>query len=217
MFPCSAPPIMAGTKFLAPPLLPWDISTYGLDECLPIVLTSEIRDSATGIVYCSMLQLEAYALLDIIVKLAFANEQQHAFWDEYNAHCHLRLKGVLRGITMVLGFFNDCEGGLCTLAMLSAGVSLATELEHVLPVSDQWVLGPQLIHSICWMLFFWIVCQLYWHWSPYIVRAYSMVIFVLKTSLWVMPGLRSLTSGIQDYATTKKPRIKNLDSFVTFL
>ena len=61
----------------------------------------------------------------------------------------MMLKGVLKGIMMVLGFFNDCEGDPSTLVMLSAGVSLTTEPEHVLPVSNWWVLGPQLIHSIC--------------------------------------------------------------------
>ena len=100
------------------------------------VLMSEIGDGATGIVHCSTLQLEAYAPLDIIVKLAFANEQRHALRDEYNVYRCLRLKGVLRGITMVLGFFNDCKGGPCALAMFYAGVSLATEPECVLPVSD---------------------------------------------------------------------------------
>jgi hypothetical protein len=145
----SAPPIMAGSKFPAPPLLPRDISTYGLDECLPIVLTSEIGDGATGIVHRGTLQLEGYVPLDIVVKLAFANEQRHALRDEYEVYCRLRLKGILRGITTVLGFFDDCEGGPCALAMLYAGVSLATEPERVLSVSDRWVSGPQLIHSIC--------------------------------------------------------------------
>ena len=36
------------------------------------------------------------------------------------------LEGVLKGIMTVLGFFNDCEGDPSALAMLSAGVSLAT-------------------------------------------------------------------------------------------
>ena len=98
----------------------------------------------------------------------------------------MMLKGVLNGITTVQGFFNDCEGDPSTLVMLSAGVSLTTEPEHVLPVSNWWVLGPQLIHSVCWMLFFLLVCQLYWHWSPYIVWVYSTVIFIWQTFLWVM-------------------------------
>ena len=87
---------MAGTKFPAFPLLPQDISTYGLDECLHIVLTSEIGDGATGIVHRGTLQLEAYAPLDIVVKLAFSNEQRHALRDEYDVYRRLRLKGVSR-------------------------------------------------------------------------------------------------------------------------
>jgi len=55
----SAPPIMAGTKFPTPLLLPRDISTCGIDECLPIVLTSEIGHGATGIVHGGTLQLES--------------------------------------------------------------------------------------------------------------------------------------------------------------
>ena len=38
----------------------------------------------------------------------------------------MMLEGVLKGIMTVLGFFNDCEGDPSALAMLSAGVSLAT-------------------------------------------------------------------------------------------
>jgi len=132
----SAPPIMAGTKFPTPPLLPPDISTYGLDKCLPIVLTSEIGHGATCIVHRGMLQLEESVPLDIVVKLAFDKEQRHALKDEYEIYHRLRLKGVLRGITTVLGF-DDCEGDPCALVMPYAGISLATELEHVLPVSDR--------------------------------------------------------------------------------
>jgi hypothetical protein len=141
-------PIMAGTKFPTPPLSPRDISTCGLDECLPIVLTSEIGHGATGIVHGGTLQLESVdgsVPLDIVVKLAFHNEQRHALRDEYEVYRNLRSKGVLRGITTVLGFFDDCEGGPCALVMLYAGASLATEPERVLPVSDWWVSGPQLI------------------------------------------------------------------------
>jgi hypothetical protein len=145
----SAPPIMAGTKFPTPPLLPRDISTYGLDKCLPIVLTSEIGHGATGIVHRGMLQLEGSVPLDTVVKLAFDKEQPHALKDEYEVYHRLRLKGVLRGIMTVLGFSDDCEGGPCALVMLYAGVSLATEPERVLPVSDRWVSRPQLIHFIC--------------------------------------------------------------------
>jgi len=140
---------MAGTKFPTPLLLPRDISTCGIDECLPIVLTSEIGHGATGIVHGGTLQLESAegsVPLDIVVKLAFDNQQRHALRDEYEVYCNLRSKGVLRGITTVLGFFDDCEGGPCALVMLYAGASLATEPERVLPVSDWWVSGHNLFN-----------------------------------------------------------------------
>ena len=61
----------------------------------------------------------------------------------------MMLDGVLKGITTVLSFFDDCERDPSALVMLSAGLSLTTEPECVLPVSDWWVSGPQLIHSVC--------------------------------------------------------------------
>jgi hypothetical protein len=136
----STPPIMADAKLPTPPLSPRDISTCGLDECLPIVLTSEIGHGATGIVHGGTLQLEGAegsVPLDVVVKLAFDNEQQHALRDEYEVYRRLKSKGVLGGITTVLGFFDDCERGPCALVMLYAGVSLATEPGRVLPVSDR--------------------------------------------------------------------------------
>ena len=47
----SAPPIMAKAKFPAPPLSPRAIRTYTPNECLSIVLTSEIGIGATGVVH----------------------------------------------------------------------------------------------------------------------------------------------------------------------
>ena len=133
----SAPLIPVGIE-LSTSLLPQDISNYEFDQCLPIVLTSEIGCGATGIVYHSTLQLEGYVPLDVIVKLAF-NSDQSALRNEYTIYHNLKQKGVLRGITTVLGFFNDWERGPCALVMLYAGVSLTTEPEHVLPASNWWV------------------------------------------------------------------------------
>jgi len=133
-------PIMSNTKFPTPPPSPPAISTYGLDECLSIVLTPEIGRGATGIVHRGTLKpeiAEGSAPLNIVVKLAFDSEQRDNLRAEYEVYRRLRSKGVLRGITTALEFFDDSEGGPCALVILYSGVSLITEPGRVLSVSDR--------------------------------------------------------------------------------
>jgi hypothetical protein len=134
----SAPPIMADPKLPTPPLSSRAISTYTPEECLTIVLTSEIGRGATGVVHRGTLKLETSGVsgpLDVVVKLAFDNEQRDALRSEYEVYRSLRSKGVLKGITTSLGFFDDSEDGPCALVMLYAGRALVTEPECVLSVS----------------------------------------------------------------------------------
>ena len=79
--------------------------------------------------------LDGFTPLDVVVKLAFG-EQREALRNEYRTYRFLRSNGVVKGITTVLGFFDDCEGGPSALVMLYAGV----QLERVLSVSEWWVL-----------------------------------------------------------------------------
>jgi len=74
--------------------------------------------------------------LDVVVKLAFDSEQRDALKSEYEMYRLLRSKGVVKGITTVLGSFDDFEGGPSALVMLHAGVSLVTKPEPVLSVSE---------------------------------------------------------------------------------
>ena len=139
LFLRSAPPIVADPKLPTPPLSQRAISTYAPEECLTIVLTSEIGRGATGVAHRGRLKPETSGVsvpLDVVVKLAFDNEQRDGLRSEYEVYRTLRSKGVLKGITTSLGFFNDTEGGPCALVMLYAGRALVAEPKCVLTVSD---------------------------------------------------------------------------------
>ncbi|KAM6500022.1 hypothetical protein JOM56_003036 [Amanita muscaria] len=132
----SPPSTMANTRCPSPLLSP-RIRPYGLEDCLTIVLTSEIGRGATGVVHRGTLKPEisdGAVPLDVVVKLAFDFEQRDALKGEYGVYCDLKSKGV-QGIATVLGFFDDSEDGACALVMLYAGVPLDTE-SRVLSVSD---------------------------------------------------------------------------------
>jgi hypothetical protein len=99
---------------------PRAIPTYEPEECLTIVLTSEIGRGATGVVHRGMLQpeiLDGAGLLDVVVKLAFDRDRRADLRNEYEIYRRLRLKGVLQGITTALGFFEYSEGGACALVL----------------------------------------------------------------------------------------------------
>ena len=135
----SAPPIIAHKKFPIPAFHPRAIDNYEPEECLTVILTSEIGQGATGVVLRGTLEpeiLNCAIPLDIVMKLAFDFEQRDALRSEYEVYRHLRLKGV-QGIATTLGVFYDFDGAACTLAMLYAGVSLSTESQGDLSISDR--------------------------------------------------------------------------------
>ncbi|KIL58786.1 hypothetical protein M378DRAFT_132107 [Amanita muscaria Koide BX008] len=139
LFLRSAHPILAHTRCPVPPFFPRAIRPYRLEQCLTIVLTSEIGRGATGVVHRGTLKPEisdGAVPLDVVVKLAFNTEQRDALRDEYEVYRHLRSKEVLQGIATVLGFFDYSEDGVCALVMLYAGVPLVTELQRI-SVSDR--------------------------------------------------------------------------------
>jgi hypothetical protein len=113
------------------------VRNYRLDECLTIVLKSEIGHGATGEVLRGTLEVEASACvsLDVAVKLALTSEQCDTLRNEYEIYHRLRSSGVTAGITTPLGLFDDVEGGTCALVMPYLGISLAAMPEVVLPIS----------------------------------------------------------------------------------
>ena len=75
--------------------------------------------------------------VDVAVKLALDIEQRDALRNEYKVYRYLRSKGVLRGITTALGFFDDSDDSASALVTLYASVPLSTgELQGDLSVSD---------------------------------------------------------------------------------
>jgi len=134
----SAPAITEDEKVS---LSPQDIHSYRVDDSLTVILTSEIAHGATGVAHRGTLNvddMDGSMPLDVVVKLAFDSEQRDAFRHEYEMYRLLRLKGVVKGIKTVLGFFDDLEGGACALVMLYAGVSLRAE--QALSLSERCVL-----------------------------------------------------------------------------
>jgi hypothetical protein len=136
----SAPSITSDSQ-VATPLCLRPISSYKLDECQTIVLTSEIGRGATGVVHHGKLEMEGsdrLVRLNVVVKLSFSSEQQDALKSEYEVYRKLALKGVQRGITRALGLFHDSEGGPYALVLLYAGVSLVEMPERVLSTSERY-------------------------------------------------------------------------------
>jgi serine/threonine protein kinase len=104
--------------------------TYVSHEYFTLVLTSQIANGATGIVHGAILELEtsdAQPLTqEVVVKLAFLEEQQERMRNEYAIYQHLGRANVA-GIPKVLGLFEDLEGGSIALVMNNAGVALCEQ------------------------------------------------------------------------------------------
>jgi hypothetical protein len=150
----SGPSLMAPTKS-TPPASPRATRTYGLEECLIVVLTSEIGRGATGVVHRGILKPEnsdGASPLDVVVKLAFDFDQRDALRSEYEVYRRLRSNRVSRGIGTVLGFFDDLEDAACALVMRYAGVPLGTEPRPNFSKSEWYVLLDQ--DSFDWVVHF---------------------------------------------------------------
>ena len=98
-----------------PLLSPQTTSSFQLDDCVTIVLTSEIGHGATGIVlHGTMQQTEASSgcgSLEVVVKFAFTHWQREALRHEYEVYRKLRSHRICTGITAPLGLFDDAECG----------------------------------------------------------------------------------------------------------
>jgi hypothetical protein len=120
-----------------PPPPPISTQDIQLEECITIVLTSEIGSGSTGVVHRGELNTYGGTMsLDVAVKLAFDIEQRDALRKEYETYGYLRSKGVIRGVATALGFFDDSEDTACALVTMYAGVPVSTELQGDLSVSD---------------------------------------------------------------------------------
>lgn len=133
-------PIPATFIRRAPLFSPQAIHSSRPEECLDIVLTSEIGEGATGVVHRGSLmpKIRDYTKpMDVVVKLAFDVEQRKALRSEYEIYRHLWLKGIHRGIMTALGLFDDSEDGACALVMLYSGVPLPASADQGnLSISD---------------------------------------------------------------------------------
>ena len=133
--------IRSGPNGQAPVPLPSQetVRKYRLEECLTIVLKSEIGDGQTGKVLRGTLKVEASAcvLLDIALKLALGSERGNALRNEYRTYRLLGRSGVTAGIITPLGLFDDVQGDACVLVMPYMGSPLADMPEFVLTSSYQ--------------------------------------------------------------------------------
>jgi hypothetical protein len=85
------------------------LTLYEPEECLTVILTSEIGHGATGVVLRGRLEPDGAIPLDVVVKLAFKYEQRDALRSEYEIYRCLRSKGVLQGIATALGFLTTAK------------------------------------------------------------------------------------------------------------
>lgn len=83
--------------------------TYGPDDCLHVVLTSEIWWGSTGVVHRGRMNSESpdgVVGLDVVVKLAFDSERCDALQRNYANYCELKSRGG-PGLVTVLGLFEE--------------------------------------------------------------------------------------------------------------
>ena len=115
------------------------VRNYRLEQCLSIVLESEIGHGATGEVLRGTLKVEASAcvMLDVAVKLALGSERGNSLREEYKIYRLLTKSGATAGITSPLGLFDDVGGEACALVMPYEGTPLAAMPEFVLTSSYQ--------------------------------------------------------------------------------
>ena len=141
-FSRSKPSLSLCTVGLSPPPSPKSKKRYSADEYITFLLTSEIGHGATGVVHGATLELVTSDGLtlthEVVVKLAFADEQQDGLRDEYDIYWHLAQQGV-KGVATVLGLFDDLEGCAAALVMTYAGLALHSR-KGLLSSSERFVI-----------------------------------------------------------------------------
>jgi hypothetical protein len=138
----SVSPTISFKKVLTPQPSENDNFSCQIEDCLTIVLTSQIGQGASGVVLRGTLKVEASdgcILLDVAVKIALTIMQQEELRNEYENYRLLQLKGISSGITTPLGFFEDHDCGPYALVLPYAGVPLDSVPNQTLPSSHRYV------------------------------------------------------------------------------
>ncbi|KAG5637244.1 hypothetical protein H0H81_005289 [Sphagnurus paluster] len=98
-------------------------TSYGPQEYLSIVLTSQIAAGATGIAHEGQLKLlasdEKVRSVKVVVKLAFGAEQNERLRHEFDIYEHLVAGGVAGGIPIIYGLFEDVESDAVALGVMT--------------------------------------------------------------------------------------------------
>ncbi|KIM42836.1 hypothetical protein M413DRAFT_444485, partial [Hebeloma cylindrosporum] len=105
---------------------------YQTHEYFTLMLGQPLGDGATGVVHPAALEIQvkddtgATSILkrnDLVVKLAFEEEQKTRMQHEFTVYAHLAKKNVT-GVPTVHGLFNDLDSGTLALLMDNAGQNL---------------------------------------------------------------------------------------------
>ncbi|KAG6844853.1 hypothetical protein H0H87_003096 [Tephrocybe sp. NHM501043] len=102
-------------------------ASYGHNEYFKLVLTSEIASGATGVVHGAQLEVHVDGNIlrtGVVVKLAFAPEEIEGMRHEFTIYEHLTSRGVVEGIPLMFGLFEDVETDAMALVMDHVGRSL---------------------------------------------------------------------------------------------
>ena len=101
---------------------------YALHEHFSLILGAPIGDGRTGIIHPAQLELSLRSgetlKKNMVLKMAFSEEQKERLRNEYTIYEHLAQKDVVEGIVAVHGLFVDPTSGALALLMDHGGKSL---------------------------------------------------------------------------------------------
>ena len=130
---------------------------------MALILTSEIGEGATGIVHGATLKVMTSEPTnfssDVVVKLSHFDEQRVRLHNEYANYRTLESKGV-KGLSTVLGIFDDIEDRSTILIMTHAGNPL--HHEHVISSAQRYVFPAHSLISVTWVPDCLMIDQLFW-------------------------------------------------------
>jgi len=101
---------------------------YSRHEHFSLILGAPIGDGRTGIIHPAQLELSLRSgeilKKNMVLKMAFSEEQKERLRNEYTIYEHLAQKDVVEGIVAVHGLFVDPTSGALALLMDHGGKSL---------------------------------------------------------------------------------------------
>jgi hypothetical protein len=130
-----------------PPPSPQRQRIFQAYERLMLVVTSEIATGATGTVHRGTVEVELPGeslLLDVVVKLAFSDQQQERLAHEDAIYRSLSSKHIT-GIPAPLGLFSSFDDGPSALLMTYRGVSISSSKQILSPVGRSVFNPPTLL------------------------------------------------------------------------